>query len=225
MFHVNAWGIPYAAAMTGAKLVMPGPPLDGASLTELLAAEAVTMTAGVPTIWLALLAHLKESGTRLPALKRVIIGDAATPPSMLGTANVLKPAVAARFEAERIAIQCKQGLPVFGVEATIVDEQNKPLPHDGKAFGELKVRGPWIARAYFNDDADCADADGWLTTGDVATLDGDGYMQITDRTKDLIKSGGEWISSIDLENLAMGHPAGAWPPPRWRFIAGSRRRG
>ena len=229
MFHVNAWGIPYAAAMTGAKLVMPGPGLDGASLTELLAAEGVTMAAGVPTIWFALLAHLRESGVKLPALKRVIIGGAAVPPSMveafqndvgaevrqawgmtemspLGTANVLKPALAARPEAERIAIQCKQGLPVFGVEATIVDEQDKPLPRDGRAFGELKVRGPWIARAYFNADAECTDAAGWFATGDVATLDGDGYMQITDRTKDLIKSGGEWISSIDLENLAMSHP-------------------
>ena len=244
MFHVNAWGIPYAAAMTGAKLVMPGPRLDGASLTELLAAEAVTMTAGVPTIWLALLAHLKESGTRLPALKRVIVGGAAVPPSMIeafqnnvgaevrqawgmtemspvGTVNVLKPSLADRPAAERTAIQAKQGLPVFGVEATIVDERDKQLPHDGKAFGELKVRGPWIARAYFREDADCTDADGWLATGDVATLDSDGYMQITDRTKDLIKSGGEWISSIDLENLAMSHPDVAQaaviaiPDPKW----------
>ncbi|NIR29177.1 MAG: long-chain-fatty-acid--CoA ligase [Gammaproteobacteria bacterium] len=229
MFHVNAWGYPYAAPMTGAKLVMPGPKLDGASLTELLAAENVTVTAGVPTIWLTLLAHLRESGTRLPALKRVIVGGAAVPPSMieafqnevgvevrhawgmtemspLGTVNVLKPALADRPVAARTVLQAKQGLPVFGVEMTIVDERNKPLPRDGKAFGELKVRGPWVARAYFKEDGGRTDAEGWFATGDVATIDADGYMQITDRTKDLIKSGGEWISSIDLENLAMGHP-------------------
>ncbi len=230
MFHVNAWGIPYGAAMTGTKLVMPGPMLDGESLTELMNQESVTIAAGVPTVWFGLLAHLREAGAKLPSLKMVIVGGAAAPRSMIkefeedhgvelrhawgmtemspvGTVSLVKPSLRRASADERYAAQCKQGRSVYGVEMKIVDEQNKVLPHDGVAFGELKVRGPWIASGYFEaDESESHDDDGWFGTGDVATIDPDGYMQITDRKKDLIKSGGEWISSIDLENLAVAHP-------------------
>ncbi len=229
MFHVNAWGIPYAAAMTGAKLVFPGPALDGASLAELMQAEGVTMAAGVPTLWLGLLNHLQQSGARLEALARVIIGGAAVPRSMieafeeigvdvrhawgmtemspLGTSNVLKSKMSSSDREERYATQIKQGRPVYGVQMKIVDDQGKPLPADGVSFGELKVRGPWICNGYFKlDTSEAHDTDGWFATGDVSTIDADGFIHSTDRTKDLIKSGGGWISSIEIENVASGHP-------------------
>lgn len=230
MFHVNAWGIPYAATMTGAKLVMPGPKLDGASVHELLAAEEVTMTAGVPTVWLSLLAHWRETGAHVPSLKRIIIGGSAAPQSMieafqdefgvevrhawgmtemspLGSVSLPKPAIRSAGRDAVYRSQRKQGRPVFGVEMRIVDDQGKELPHDGKAFGELQVRGPWITSSYFKlDRSDAHHEDGWFSTGDVCTMDPDGYIEITDRAKDVIKSGGEWISTIELENLATGHP-------------------
>jgi acyl-CoA synthetase (AMP-forming)/AMP-acid ligase II len=228
MFHVNAWGIPYGATMVGAKLVFPGARLDGASVHELLDSEGVTMTAGVPTVWLALLNHWRETGTRVDSLKRVIIGGSACPESMirafqeefgcevrhawgmtemspLGTVSIPKPSIT--DPADRMRRQVKQGRSVFGVEMRIVDDARKALPHDGAAFGELQVSGPWITSGYFKlDSSDAHGADGWFATGDVATMDPDGYMEITDRAKDVIKSGGEWISSIEIENLAMGHP-------------------
>ena len=230
MFHANAWGIPYAAPMTGVKLVMPGPALDGASLAELMTNEGVTMTAGVPTVCLGLLNYLEEANTSVPTLERVVIGGAAVPQSMieafehklgvevrqawgmtemspLGTVSTLKPEMRAAPEPEQYRIQGKQGRPVFGVNLKIVDEQNKRLPHDGNAFGDLRVRGPWICDGYYRlDHSPAHDADGWFSTGDVATVDESWYMQITDRKKDLIKSGGEWISSVELENTAAGHP-------------------
>ncbi len=228
MFHVNAWGIPYGATMVGSKLVFPGPKLDGASIHELLVGENVTMSAGVPTVWLNLLNHWRETGERAPALKRTIIGGSACPESMirafqeefgvevrhawgmtemspLGSVSIPKPSM--RDDADRMRRQMKQGRPVPGVQMRIVDDGGKELPHDGKAFGELQVRGPWITSGYFKlDHSDAHDHDGWFATGDVATMDPDGYMEITDRAKDVIKSGGEWISSIELENLAMNHP-------------------
>ena len=227
MFHVNAWGILYAAAMTGTKLVMPGPKLDGASLHELIIAEHVTMTAGVPTLWLGLLGHVKETGQDLGKLQRTIIGGSAVPAAMiatfendygvdvrhawgmtemspLGTLNRLKPSMHDAPEAERMAIKTKQGRAVFGVEMEIRDPAGSVLPCDGVAFGELFARGPWIASGYFGDDDGPALA--WFPTGDIATIDTDGYVLITDRAKDLIKSGGEWIGSLELENLATNHP-------------------
>ncbi|MFQ5972645.1 MAG: 3-(methylthio)propionyl-CoA ligase, partial [Alphaproteobacteria bacterium] len=245
MFHVNAWGIPYATTMTGAGLILPGPKLDGASLYELIDGERVTMTAGVPTLWMGLLKHLKEGGHRLDGLDLMIVGGSAAPPSMietfekeygvefrhawgmtemspLGTVNTLKPHVEQLPDEDRLAVRAKQGLPVFGVEIEVADEHGKPVPRDGKSYGELKVRGPWICDGYYRlDRSEVHDEDGWFATGDVVTVDGEGYMQITDRAKDLIKSGGEWISSIDLENLAMKHPdvdmaaVIGVPHPRW----------
>ncbi|MBM3558293.1 MAG: long-chain-fatty-acid--CoA ligase [Alphaproteobacteria bacterium] len=230
MFHVNAWGIPYGATLTGAKLVMPGPKLDGASVHELLASEAVTMSAGVPTVWLGLINHWRESGARAPSLKRLIIGGSAAPRSMieafqeefgievrhawgmtemspLGSVSIPKPRIRAEGKEAAYRAQMKQGRAVFGVEMRIVDDAGKELPHDGKAFGELQVRGPWITSGYFRQDrSDSHHPDGWFSTGDVCTIDGDGYIQITDRAKDVIKSGGEWISTIELENLATAHP-------------------
>ncbi|MGE3935235.1 MAG: AMP-binding protein, partial [Rhodospirillaceae bacterium] len=244
MFHVNAWGLPYSTAMVGAKLVMPGPHLDGASLQRLITAEGVTMTAGVPTVWLGLLAHLRETGAAIAPLERVIVGGSAAPPAMvrefrerhgvavrhawgmtemspIGTINMPRYGSDVADEAE-YARQVKVGRPVFGVEMKIVDADDRPLPHDGVAFGDLKVRGPCVCRAYYKEESSAAhDADGWFATGDVATIDADGYLQITDRSKDVIKSGGEWISSIDLENIAVGHPAVAEaavvgvPHPKW----------
>jgi len=230
MFHVNAWGIPYVAAMTGIKLVMPGPGLDGASLTELLNSEAVTIAAGVPTVWLGLLNHWREHGTSVPSLHTLVIGGSAptgamidafqndfgitvlhawgmTEMSPIGTAGRLKPSMDDASEDERRAWQLKQGRAVFGVEMKIDDSEGNELPHDGVAFGELKVRGPWICSSYFKREASPEhDADGWFATGDIVTIDPDGYVNIIDRSKDLIKSGGEWISSIELENVASGHP-------------------
>ena len=230
MFHANAWSLPYVATLTGAKLVMPGPKLDGASVYELLESEAVTFTSAVPTVWLMLLGHLRESGLKLSTLKRVVIGGSACPRSMmeaferdygvevrhawgmtemspLGTLNT--PKAKHRGESREAYFDRgeKQGRPIYGVEIQIVDDHGKELPWDGKAFGDLRVRGPWIASGYLNlDHSPAHAADGWFSTGDVCTIDPDGYLRITDRSKDVIKSGGEWISSIDLENIAMGHP-------------------
>ena len=232
MFHANAWSIPYGAPMAGAKIVLPGAAMDGASIYELLETEGVTMTAAVPTVWLMLLQHLeKDENRRLSTLKRVVIGGSAAPRSMietfetkygvtvchawgmtemspLGTLGALKAGMEKLPLDKRLDIQCKQGRAVFCVEMKITDDDGNELPRDGKAFGHLKVRGPWIAGAYLKGDGgNILDGDGYFDTGDVATIDPEGFMQITDRAKDVIKSGGEWISSIDLENAAVGHPA------------------
>ena len=217
--------------MVGAKLVMPGPKLDGPSLCALFNEEEVTMTAAVPTVWLGLLRTLEETNRTLPHLKRVLIGGAACPRAMieafeskygidvihswgmtemspLGTLGTLKAKQANLPLEERLDYKARQGCPPFGVEMKIVGDDDVELPRDGKTFGRLKVRGPAVSKAYFKGEgASAYDAEGWFDTGDVATLDEDGYMTITDRAKDVIKSGGEWISSIEIENLAMGHPA------------------
>ncbi len=230
MFHANAWGTPYACAMAGAKLVFPGPHMDGESVYELIESEGITASAAVPTVWLGLLSYLKSAGKRLDSIERVAIGGSAAPPSMiktlqedydvrvvhawgmtetspLGTTGVLSAASLELPQEEQFKLQQKQGRGIYGVEMKIVDDQGAELPRDGVAFGNLLVRGPWVASAYFKDEGgDPLVEDGWFPTGDVATLDPNGYMQITDRAKDVIKSGGEWISSIDLENTAMGHP-------------------
>lgn len=230
MFHVNAWGLPYSAPLVGAKLVFPGAQLDGASLHELFEQEGVTCSAGVPTIWLGLLAHVKANQLRFSSLQRTVIGGSACPPAMirtfeddfgvrvlhawgmtemspLGTVNTLKASQLGLPAEERHAIQNKQGRVIFGVDMKIVDDAGEELPRDGKAFGNLLVRGPWVCSGYFKGEGGNPLRDGWFPTGDVATLDAEGFMQITDRSKDVIKSGGEWISSIDLENAAMAHPA------------------
>ncbi|MGZ6006384.1 MAG: 3-(methylthio)propionyl-CoA ligase [Rhizomicrobium sp.] len=231
MFHANAWALAFTAPMVGAKLVLPGPKLDGPSICELLTDEVVTMTAAVPTVWLALLQYLEQTGKTLPHMKRVLIGGSACPRSMietfekkydvqvihawgmtemspLGTMATLKHHIAEMPWDKQLDYKCKQGHPVFGVEMKIVDDNNKEMPRDGKAFGRLKVRGPAVAKGYFRGEGqDAFDADDWFDTGDVATIDADGYMTITDRSKDVIKSGGEWISSIEIENIAVGHPS------------------
>jgi len=231
MFHANAWALAFSAPMAGAKLVMPGPKLDGPSICELLTTEKVTMTAAVPTVWLAALDHLEKSSTTLPHLNRVLIGGSACPRTMietfekkyhvqvihawgmtemspLGTVGTLKHHVAEMPHEKQLDYKCKQGHPVFGVEMKIVGDDEKELARDGKAFGRLKVRGPSVAKAYFRGEgAGAFDDENWFDTGDVATLDPEGYMTITDRSKDVIKSGGEWISSIEIENIAVGHPA------------------
>jgi 3-(methylthio)propionyl---CoA ligase len=230
MFHVNAWGIPYSVPLVGAKLVMPGPKLDGASIHELLETEKVTFSAGVPTVWLGLLNHVASVKGRFSTLNRTVIGGSAAPPAMidtfrdtygidvlhawgmtemspLGTLNTLKNKHLDMPAEERNRVRLNQGRVIYGVQMRITDDANAELPRDGKAFGHLQVRGAWIASEYFKDGKTAAfGADGWFDTGDVATLDPDGYMQITDRSKDVIKSGGEWISSIDLENICMAHP-------------------
>jgi fatty-acyl-CoA synthase len=234
MFHVNAWGMPYAGAMCGAKLVMPGPGLDGKNVYEVMRDEKVTLALGVPTVWLMLFHHVDTAKLEPKAdlsLKRVVIGGSAAPRAMsakfetafgaqvvhawgmtemspLGTVCNFLPKHAGYTLEQRLDVQGKQGRPVYGIEMKITDDDGKRLPHDGKAFGHLMVRGPWITCGYFKGDGgEILDADGYFDTGDVATIDADGYMQITDRSKDVIKSGGEWISSIDLENAAVGHPA------------------
>jgi fatty-acyl-CoA synthase len=230
MFHVNAWGLPHAAPVTGCKLVMPGPRLDGASLAQLMQDEGVTVSAGVPTVWLNLLAHLRASGTRPDQLNRVIIGGAACPPAMmeafaalgvravhawgmtelspLGVINNPTRETRALPAAEQAAIALRQGRPLFGIDIKIVDAAGAELPFDGVGFGNLKVRGHWVCDGYFRQDESAAHAEpGWFETGDVAAIDPHGYVKIVDRTKDVIKSGGEWISSIDLENVALAHPA------------------
>jgi acyl-CoA synthetase (AMP-forming)/AMP-acid ligase II len=235
MFHVNAWGIPYSAALTGAKLVFPGPALDGKSIYELIEAERVSYAAGVPTIWQMLLGHLKPNGLKFSTLKRTVIGGSACPPAMiaafreeygvevlhawgmtemspLGTLCTLKNKHLTQPESEQMKIRLKQGRAIYGVDMKIVDAAGVEQPWDGKTYGDLLVRGPWILREYFKGEGGDplrpdADGKGWFPTGDVATIDADGYMQITDRSKDVIKSGGEWISSIDVENIAVAHPA------------------
>ena len=230
MFHVNAWGIPYGAALAGTSLVLPGRHLDGASLHALLNAERVNFTSGVPTVWMGLLAHLRATGGKLETLRRIMTGGSACPPllieafgaeygvavehgwgmtelSPVGTYNAPKPAHGGLSAAERNQLMLKQGRVLAGIDMKIVDGEGRELPWDGAAFGDLKVRGPWVCSAYYGDEAGSAlDADGWFATGDVATIDPDGLMEITDRSKDVIKSGGEWISSIALENIAVSHP-------------------
>ena len=230
MFHVNAWGIPYAAAMSGAKMVMPGARMDGESLYELMENEQVTLSAGVPTIWMMLLAYMKENNKKLTTMQRTVIGGAAAPKAMietfekdynvnvvhawgmtemspLGTACNLKKKHLGLSQDEKIELSLKQGRAIFGVDMKIIDDAGNDLPWDGKAFGNLLVRGPWITSGYFKTEGgSVVDDDDWFDTGDVATIDADGYMQITDRSKDVIKSGGEWISSIDVENEAVGCP-------------------
>ncbi len=229
MFHANCWALAYVAPLVGASLVMPGSKLDGASIYELLDQEQVTITAAVPTIWMMLLQHLQETGHELPHLERVVIGGAACPRSMIeifesrydvsvlhawgmtemspiGTICTLKPELVDLMGDARLDVQEKQGHAPFTVEMRVTDDDGNELPRDGKTFGRLKVRGPAIARAYFGNEAEVLDEDGYFDTGDVAHIDAHGYMRVTDRSKDVIKSGGEWISSIELENLAMGHP-------------------
>jgi len=246
LFHACGWATPYTAPINGAKLVFPGSRLDGASLYELFEAEGVTLSLGVPTIWLGFVAHLEATGARCTTLRGVLSGGAAVPPALteafedrgitlvqgwgmtemspLGTVSALKAKHLGLDAARQRAIKAKAGRPVFGVEMKIVDGDGRILPHDGTSIGEVMVRGPWIISGYFEDEEAthaAVDADGWLHTGDVAAIDADGYMQIVDRSKDVIKSGGEWISSIDLENAAIAHDdvaeaaVIAVPHPRW----------
>jgi fatty-acyl-CoA synthase len=235
MFHVNAWGIPYSAALTGAKLVFPGAGMDGKSIYELIEGEGVTYAAGVPTVWQMLLTHMKANGLKFSTLNRTVIGGSACPPAMiqtfmddygvevlhawgmtelspLGTLCTLKNKHLKLSEPAQMKIRLKQGRAIFGVDMKIVDDAGKDLPHDGKAYGDLLVKGPWVVAEYFKGEGGSPlvkDSHGveWFPTGDVATIDSDGYMQITDRSKDVIKSGGEWISSIDIENIAVAHPS------------------
>jgi fatty-acyl-CoA synthase len=232
MFHVNAWGIPYAAAMSGAKLVFPGPRLDGASLFELFETERVTLALGVPTVWLGLLQYLEQQGKRLSTVRRVTAGGAAVPLAMIkafaeahgieciqgwgmtemspvGSLALPKAKHLAEPKEAQFAIRATAGLPLYGVEVKVVGPDGTRQPHDGQSSGELLVRGPWVIGAYFADEAATEaafDEEGWFRTGDVVTVDPDGFIRIVDRSKDVIKSGGEWISTIDLENAAMGHP-------------------
>ena len=229
MFHVNAWGTPYSCPIVGAKIVFPGGALDGASLTELFEQEKVTFTAGVPTVWLGLLQHLQKSGQKLSTVNRMVVGGSACPPALmkafkeefgihihhawgmtelspLGTFNALKNKHLALSPEQQFDVHVRAGRPVFGVDIKIIDDAGKELPWDGKAFGDLLVKGPWVVGQYYGLDKSPL-VDGWFPTGDVATVDPDGFIQITDRSKDVIKSGGEWISSIELENIAVGHPA------------------
>jgi 3-(methylthio)propionyl---CoA ligase len=229
MFHVNAWGLPYVACMVGAKLVFPGAGLDGKSLYELFESEKVTVSAGVPTVWQGLLAYVEANKLGFSTMTRTVIGGSACPPAMirafneqygvhvlhawgmtemspLGTACTFKPKHLAQTQEERYAVMAKQGRAIYGVDMKIVGDDGKELPWDGEASGELLVRGPWIMSRYFKDEGGDPLVDGWFPTGDVAKIDTDGFMQITDRSKDVIKSGGEWIGSIDLENVAMAHP-------------------
>src|SRR4249920_3806280 len=232
MFHANCWGLALTSPMLGAGMVMPGARLDGASIYELLDTYKVSFTAAVPTVWLMLLHDLEKTGHKLPYLNRVVIGGSACPRAVtqafqhnygvevihawgmtemspLGSLCTLKPEYAELTGEAKLDVQMKQGHPPFGVEMKITDDKGIKLPWDGKTFGRLKVRGPAVARRYFKDNTEILDGEGFFDTGDVATMDPHGYMQITDRSKDVIKSGGEWISSIDLENLAVGHPRSA----------------
>ena len=230
MFHANCWSLAFSTPMVGATMVMPGAKMDGASIYELLDTFKVSFTAAVPTVWLMLLQDLEKTGRRLPHLKRVVIGGSACPRAMtkifqekygvevvhawgmtemspLGSLCTMKPEYASLEGDARLNVQMKQGHPPFGVEMKITDDAGRDLPWDGKTFGRLNVRGPAVAKAYYKGEGgEAFDKDGWFDTGDVATMDQYGYMQITDRAKDVIKSGGEWISSIDVENLAVGHP-------------------
>ncbi len=229
MFHVNAWGVPYCAAMVGSRLVMPGPDLSGPALTSLIDTHGVTLALGVPTIWLGLLGAAKESGSTLDSLKRTVVGGSACPPSMmaefrdvygvdtihawgmsemspLGSVNIPLAKHGALPTEEQHKLRENQGRPPFGVELKIVDDEGNTLPNDGVTQGDLLVRGHWVLDSYFRMGDQDLLQDGWFATGDVATLDPDGYMTIRDRSKDIIKSGGEWISSVELENIAIGHP-------------------
>jgi len=230
MFHANCWSLAFSTPMVGATMVMPGAKMDGASIYELLDTFKVSFTAAVPTVWLMLLQDLEKTGRRLPHLKRVVIGGSACPRAItktfqekygvevvhawgmtemspLGSLCTMKPEYASLEGDAKLNVQMKQGHPPFGVEMKITDDAGRDLPWDGKTFGRLKVRGPAVAKAYYKGEgSEAFDKDGWFDTGDVATMDQYGYMQITDRAKDVIKSGGEWISSIDVENLAVGHP-------------------
>ena len=230
MYHANAWGVMYSAPMVGAKLVLPGQKLDGASLHELMEAEGVTYSAGVPTIWQMLLAHLKETGGKLSTLRRVTVGGAACPESIirtlrddygvdviqgwgmtetspLATVSVPSPKIAGLNFEDQLPYKLKQGRLLCNLDLKLVDDAGNRLPHDGKTFGRLMIKGPTIASGYFRAEGnEMIDDEGFFDTGDVSTIDAEGYMQITDRAKDVIKSGGEWISSIDVENIAVGHP-------------------
>ena len=229
MFHVNAWALTYVGAMIGSKLVFPGPALDGASICELFENEKVTFSAGVPTVWLGALQYLKQTGKKLSTVKRMVVGGSACPPALmeaferdygiklihawgmtemspLGTVCTMKNRHLELSKEEQFKVELKQGRPPFGVDLKIVDEDGKELPRDGQTSGDLLVRGYWIVDQYYRGDKSPLQ-DGWFPTGDRGTLDADGYLTITDRSKDVIKSGGEWIGSIDLENIAMAHPA------------------
>ena len=229
MFHVNAWGTPYAAPMVGASLIMPGRYLDGASMQSMMNNERVTISAGVPTVWMGLLQHLRATGGKLDTLQRLVCGGSACPPmlidtfardygvrvdhawgmtetSPLGTYNSPKPSTEGLAPEDARNLQYKQGRAVPGLDMKIVDDTGAELPWDGVTFGNLMVRGYWVTRRYLNADADATDAEGWFATGDVSTIDQHGLMEVTDRTKDVVKSGGEWISSIQLENIAVAHP-------------------
>ena len=230
MFHVNAWGLPYACAMAGAKLVFPGPGLDGKSVYELMEHEGVTFAAGVPTVWQMLLNYMAPLGVKFTSLKRTIVGGSACPPAMihsfqdsygvevlhawgmtemspLGTVCTLKNKHLKLSSEEQMKIRLKQGRALFGVEMKILGDNGEELPHDGVAFGDLYVKGPWVIDNYYKNDQSSPLSNGWFPTGDVATIDADGFIQITDRSKDVIESGGEWISSIEIENIAMAHPS------------------
>jgi acyl-CoA synthetase (AMP-forming)/AMP-acid ligase II len=230
LFHVNAWGNPYSCPMAGAKLVLPGNKMgDGETIAALINEEKVTLSAGVPTVWLGLLAHLKATGQRVDTLRRIVVGGAACPLSImedfdrygvesrvgwgmtemspLGTINAGYAARERYSEEDFAKLRLKAGRPIFGVDMKIIDDEGNELPRDGVAFGSLLVRGPWVCSSYFKLEGSDAHAhEGWFETGDVATIDAEGYMAITDRTKDVIKSGGEWISSIEVENVATDHP-------------------
>ncbi len=229
MFHINAWCIPYAAPIGGAKLVLPGPRLDGASLYDLIEAEQVTLSAGVPTIWQALIGHLEQNGLRFSSMRCTAVGGSAMPAALIAkfadvygvevrhgwgmtettavaTMTSMTPTESALPAAEQHALVAKQGKTVFGIQIKVVDDHGQTLPRDGTSQGELMVRGQWIIQGYFKGEKSPL-VDGWFPTGDIATIDAQGLMQIRDRTKDVIKTGGEWISSIDLENAAVGHPA------------------
>jgi fatty-acyl-CoA synthase len=229
MFHVNAWGLPYVACMVGAKLVYPGAGLDGKNLYELFETEGVTLSAGVPTVWQGLLGYVEANQLKFSTMTRTVIGGSACPPAMirkfgddfgvqviqgwgmtemspLGTAGTLKPKHLAMTQAERYEVMARQGRAIYGVDMKVMGEEGTELPFGSEASGDLYVRGPWIVSQYFKNEGGDPLVDGWFPTGDVAKIDADGYMIITDRSKDVIKSGGEWIGSIDLENIAMAHP-------------------
>ncbi|NML14469.1 3-(methylthio)propionyl-CoA ligase [Azohydromonas caseinilytica] len=233
MFHVNAWGLPYTAALVGCKLVLPGPKLDGASLYELFEGEKVTFSAGVPTLWLGLMEHVRSRGLEFSTFRRTVIGGSACPPALmraleeygvhvihawgmtemspLGTLARLQPKHATLPAAERHRLLEKQGKAIYGVDIDVINDAHEVLPWDSQQAGHLVARGPWVIERYWNEDSsplvEVKDHGAWFPTGDVATMDADGFMQITDRSKDVVKSGGEWISSIELENIAMAHPA------------------
>ncbi|BCT89141.1 long-chain-fatty-acid--CoA ligase [Acinetobacter variabilis] len=231
MFHVNAWGTPYAAAMVGCTLVLPGPGLDGVSLVNLIDTYKVSVALGVPTIWQGLIAAAQQSGSKLESLKRNVVGGSACPPAMLktfkeqfncetihawgmtetsplGSANQLKTKHLDLADEEKMQIRLSQGRPPFGVDLRLTDEEKgtQEIARDGETIGNLQIKGHWIIDHYFGKEESALTADGWFDTGDIATLNEDGFMKLCDRSKDLIKSGGEWISSVDLENMAMGHP-------------------